>query len=550
MMQWVDRTVRRWSAGLGWIVALALCQPAPAAELIVDLDARDIRRGSVVWPNRTGRGDFTCLGRPGLEVIDNVTAVVFDGERDACRGPIAPPELVGAGPRTIEAWVYNLAPDQPEKTIVAMGRRGGPDGTNLAFNCGTQPGWGAAAHWGSEQDVSWCGMTPAIGCWHHVAYTYDGTACRLYRDGLEITVRAVELQTHPGQPILLGAQNGDDGRPVFGNGWTGRLALAAVRIYQGALTARRFTRECASGMASLGVARLGAQPYPTLFLDPGGHTNEVTAVSYSPDGLHVVTTAADLTVRVWDLATGACERVFQVPAVYDNRKLWGLSLFRDGRTAVVAGNMGARLYDWTTGKLLRNLWDAPNWPVSLALSPDEQTVAVGRFGGGRTYLFETASGRAKGAWNMAGWELAFSPDGQLLAGCEADHLALGPVAGGQPLRYPGFNRGWSVAWSPDGQMLACVDRDHLTVMLPASGQQVFTQALQGETRSVRFSPTGAIWPPAAPACTCMPVPDGRRCSKRRRWVETFSLAWSPTSDQIVGGAGTARSASWMCRRAP
>lgn len=487
--------VRRASAP--WVV-LALClwsalTAAGAAELVVDLDARDIQRGSTVWRNRAGRGDFTCLGAPGLKVIDNVTAVTFDGQKDACRGPVAPAELVGASPRTIEAWVYNLAPNQPEKTIVALGRRGGPDGTNLAFNCGTHQAWGAAAQWGQGRDISWCGMTPTIGHWHHVAYTYDGQACRLYRDGLELTVRAVALQTHAGQPICLAAQNDETGKPAFGNGFTGPLAIAAVRLYHGALTGDEVQRECADGIARLGIQRLGGVTHPTLFLDPGGHTMAVGRMAFTSDGRHLLSTAGDLTVRVWDVASGACERVFQVPAVYDNRSIWGLNLFRDGRTALILANVGPRLYDWTTGKLIGSLWDMPNWTCSSALSPDERTAAVGCWGGS-IHLFDVASGRylgAKGGWDGTKWDTAFSPDGRFVAAAGSpDHVALWPMDGGGPVIRPGFNRPWGLDWSPDGTLLACVDREKLSVMRPDSGERVFSQPVPVHLRKPSFSPDG------------------------------------------------------------
>ena len=82
---------------------------------------------------------------------------------------------------TVEAWVYNeQIPD--EETILAWGKRGGPNGSNMSFGYGTNGNYGAVGHWGAP-DIGW-GTVPGAGQWRHLAHTYDGITTRVYADGV------------------------------------------------------------------------------------------------------------------------------------------------------------------------------------------------------------------------------------------------------------------------------------------------------------------------------------------------------------------------------
>merc|ERR1712032_1455409 len=47
------------------------------------------------------------------------------------------------------------------------------------------------------------------------------------------------------------------------------------------------------------------------FLTLSGHGSAVGSVSFSPEGLSVLTTSADGTARIWDSRTGQCTQVLQ-----------------------------------------------------------------------------------------------------------------------------------------------------------------------------------------------------------------------------------------------
>ena len=159
---------------------VGLWLPKSFSAVLVDLDATALPEGELpTWTNQgTVTGDFVAPagGVPSVTTLTGVKGVTFNGTSQYYTGPVAPgpldpSDVTGANDRTIEAWIYNPQA-QGEETIIAWGRREGPDGTNMSFNHGTHPTWGAVGHWGPP-DLGWAGNM-ATGRWTYVAYTYDG----------------------------------------------------------------------------------------------------------------------------------------------------------------------------------------------------------------------------------------------------------------------------------------------------------------------------------------------------------------------------------------
>ncbi len=216
-----------------------------AEELLVDLDAGDPTAGADTWVNHGTLADFLKLGDPQATTIMGAPAVQFNGgipDAYQCL-EIAPDGLIGLDPtRSVEVWTYNEEiPD--EETLLSWGRRGGPCGTNMSFNYGTNIYFGAVGHWchlpiGPEsQDIGW-GTVPVANKWHHLVYTYDGTTTRVYADGVETNseeLGAGSIDTHAGTAIVLAAQYNDDG-VTLDITLAGILAIGRVRIHDGVLT--------------------------------------------------------------------------------------------------------------------------------------------------------------------------------------------------------------------------------------------------------------------------------------------------------------------------
>ena len=238
-----------------WVVT-AQAQIQVAGDLFVDLRAADFDPATGVWSQSasctTCLDGFTAVGDP-LKVTsaEGITAVEFDGSGDYFDGPPAAPGLVGPSPtRSIEVWAFNPS-IASEETLVSWGRRGGPDGTNMAFNYGNHELFGAVGHWGGgTADKGWNDDdatvgAPAAGEWHHLAYTFDGTTTRVYSDGELVgtedvlAAHGITLDTHAVDtggnplPIRIASQNDDSGAAT--SNLRGSLSIGQVRIHDGVL---------------------------------------------------------------------------------------------------------------------------------------------------------------------------------------------------------------------------------------------------------------------------------------------------------------------------
>ena len=224
-----------------------------AGELFVDLDADDPTAGEEVWENAGTAGDFLLNGEVVVTVLGPLDSTAVLLNPDGLQGIYqaqenAPAGLVGLNPtRTIEVWAYNEFVDS-EETMVAWGRRGGPDGTEMSFNYGNHGNFGAVTHWGGCcPDVGWIDNSftpgaPSEGSWHHLVYTFDGDATattRLYVDGEawnSETHGVNAINTHTDHPITLGAQIVNAAGDIDWGPRVGTLALGQVRIHDEVLT--------------------------------------------------------------------------------------------------------------------------------------------------------------------------------------------------------------------------------------------------------------------------------------------------------------------------
>lgn len=220
-----------------------------SAAPIVSLDATALAAGPLSsWTNSGTVGRTFVADNPAtVESLAGVKGVTFSGA-ETMTGPVAPGNLTGASPRTIQAWIFNPS-TSTEETIVGWGRRGGPNGTSCAFLHGTSTAFGAVGHWGTP-DMPWGSDAAAIannvklGAWTYVVYTYDGTEGRVYSNGTVAYTEVLNSLATVGVdftsaarplPIRVAGQNAANGG-LAADGQKGSLTIAKLRVHDRVLT--------------------------------------------------------------------------------------------------------------------------------------------------------------------------------------------------------------------------------------------------------------------------------------------------------------------------
>lgn len=214
-----------------------------------------------------------------------------------------------------------------------------------------------------------------------------------------------------------------------------------------------------------------------------GHTDELSHVSWSPDGTRIATGSRDGTARVWDAVTGAT------------------------------------VHHLTGGH--------QDWVAGTAWSPDGRHLATS--GTDRTaVVWDTADGTAvttlRGHLDYV-WKVHWSPDGRRLATCSRDRTIRlwNPFEGTELAVLAGHeDRVQNLAWSPDGTRIASVSRDR-TVRLwdPDTAAQVAVLGVHAD------GVNGLAW-----------HPDGSRLATASH-DRTVRL-WTPADHDVDGLLGRAR----------
>ena len=166
----------------------------------------------------------------------------------------------------------------------------------------------------------------------------------------------------------------------------------------------------------------------------------------------------------------------------------------DGKT--LAGGGGTiKLWNTSSGKLLRTLKGHSSWVLSVAFSPDGKTLASGSHDN-TIKLWNTRSGKLLRTLNGHSdvvMSVAFSPDGKTLASGSHDNtIKLWNTRSGKLLRTLNghSDRVWSVAFSPAGKALASGSEDNTVKLWNTRSGKLLRTINGSEVASVAFSPDG------------------------------------------------------------
>ena len=235
------------------------------------------------------------------------------------------------------------------------------------------------------------------------------------------------------------------------------------------------------------------------------HTDGVLSVALSPDGKLALSGsrallpsigAVDNTLKLWDVATGRELRTFSGHTA----NVWAVAFSPDGKLALSGSdNRTLRLWDVATG---RELWLSGNHTYSVqsvAFSPNG-TLALSGSQDKTLKLWDVATGRDIRTFRghtSAVWGVAFSPAGNVaLSGSRDKTLKLWDVATGRELRtFSGHTEGvLSVAFSPEGKLALSGSEDKtLKLWDVATGRELRTfSGHTGPVSSVAFSADGNL----------------------------------------------------------
>jgi len=138
--------------------------------------------------------------------------------------------------------------------------------------------------------------------------------------------------------------------------WIGRLGARTVACGQTA------------GLVELWSAPDADRPPAALTLQ--GHSGPVLRGAAAPDGRHLVTTAADLTIRLWAIEEGAVLRG-NIAAVLEGHtdEITDIAVTPDGRRMATASrDRTIRLWSIPEGRPIKTLVDHRDWVTHLAIN--------------------------------------------------------------------------------------------------------------------------------------------------------------------------------------
>ncbi|HKB02190.1 MAG TPA: WD40 repeat domain-containing protein, partial [Gemmataceae bacterium] len=182
-----------------------------------------------------------------------------------------------------------------------------------------------------------------------------------------------------------------------------------------------------------------------------GHGFGTTALNWHPDGKRLATAGQDGKVRLWEASTGREVVALDGGAAWVEHVAWGPK----GDFLVSAAGKKLRLWD-REGNLAKAYPDALHTIADVVWSPLGKEFAAAGYGGVTFFRPDADRPVNQFAWRGSVLALAWSPDGNMLAGGAQDATVhFWYMKTGEDLQMAGYpNKVRELSWDPMSRFLA------------------------------------------------------------------------------------------------
>ncbi len=283
--------------------------------------------------------------------------------------------------------------------------------------------------------------------------------------------------------------------------------------------------------------------HPHLPYTYRGHSLQVTAVAWSPDGTRLASGSKDGTVQIWDAADG--RHAYTYPG--HSGAVTAVAWSPDG-TRIASGSVDGTVQVWDEADGSRP-YTYPGHSgavTAVAWSPDGKYIASGGYDktvqvwdvAGRDHVF-TYSGHSLQVDGVA-----WSPNGKYLASASFDGtVQVWDAADGRNIfTYHGHaDAVWSVTWSPSGTHLASASSDGtVQVWNATNGDHAYIyHGHTDKVLAVAWSPNGKYLASGSVDGTVQvwdAADGGHAFTYHGHFDVVHAVAWSPGSIRIASGS--------------
>ncbi|WP_437591185.1 protein kinase domain-containing protein [Sorangium sp. So ce1000] len=356
-------------------------------------------------------------------------------------------------------------------------------------------------------------------------------------------------------------------RPAEGGPRRGLLAVAAVAlgltVAGGAAAVFLRARSVPIPAAAVGRAAPGAPTAPGVpakaaaneraplvpLLTLSGHWSAIFEVAYHPGGNRLASGSNDLALKLWNLDDGQPLRSF----AGHTKRIGGIAFTPDGKTLVSAADTTVRLWDVDSGALLKTLDAGAGVITDLALSADGGRVAVSSMDG-TVRVFSIRTGANERTFQNGGRVLsvAMTADGnEVLSGDDRGAVRIWSVETGREIGALSGHAGAvnRIVIGPDAQTVISASDDR-TIRLFHLGSRKPLNTLSGHTDevwSLALSPNGDTLVSGGKddRIRVWDVYSGKLRREQRAGLNgVIALAFHPGGAQFAAGGGNNQIRIW------